>query len=103
MPLDTRGQMYDGTSVQNLNDLQAALLKRPVTLVRAFTQNLLAYGMGRRVEYFDQPTVRMIVANAEKSDFKMSSLIVGVAMSDAFRMKHADAVTTQSSNQTRQQ
>jgi hypothetical protein len=103
MPLDTRGQMYDGTPVQNLNDLQAALLKRPVTLVRAFTQNLLAYGMGRRVEYFDQPTVRMIVANAQKNDFKMSSLIVGVAMSDAFRMKHAEAVTTQSSNQTRQQ
>jgi hypothetical protein len=55
------------------------------------------------VEYFDQPTVRKIVADAEKNDFRMSSLIVGVAMSDAFRMKHASTVTTESSNQSRQQ
>ena len=37
-----------------------ALLKRPVPLVRTFTENLMAYALGRRVEYFDQPTIRAI-------------------------------------------
>jgi hypothetical protein len=99
MPLDTRGQMYDGTPVQNLNDLQAALLKRPVTLARGYTQNLLAYALGRRVEWFDQPTVRAITKEAEKNGYRMSSFILGVALSDSFQMKRAGEVV---SEQTRQ-
>jgi hypothetical protein len=99
MPLDTRGQMYDGTPVQNLNELQAALLKRPVTLARGFTQNLLAYALGRRVEWFDQPTVRAITKEAEESGYRMSSFILGVALSDAFQMKHAETVSQLESRQ----
>jgi hypothetical protein len=100
MPLDTRGEMYDGTPVQNLNDLQQALLKRPAPLVRTFTQNLLAYALGRRVEWYDQPTVRSIVNEAEENDYRMSSFILGVVQSDAFQMKRANEVVSQ---QTRQQ
>ena len=50
MPLDTRGDYYDGTPVNNLSQLSAALLKRPEPLVRNFTENLMAYALGRRVE-----------------------------------------------------
>jgi hypothetical protein len=99
MPLDTRGQMYDGTPVENLNDLQQALLKRPTTLARAYTQNLLAYALGRRVEWYDQPTVRAVTREAEKNGYRMSSFIMGVALSDAFQMKRANEVV---SEQTRQ-
>ena len=53
MPLDTRGDYYDGTPVTRPSELTAALLKRPVPLVRTFTENLMAYALGRRVEYFD--------------------------------------------------
>ena len=60
MPLDTRGDFYDGTPVTTPSELTAALLKRPVPLVRTFTENLMAYALGRRVEYFDQPTIRAI-------------------------------------------
>jgi hypothetical protein len=99
MPLDTRGEMYDGTPVQNLNDLQQALLKRPAPLIRTFTQNLLAYALGRRVEWYDQPTVRSIANEAEENDYRMSSFILGVVTSDAFQMKRANEVVSQ---QTRQ-
>ena len=60
MPLDTRGDFYDGTPVTTPAELTAALLKRPVPLVRTFTENLMAYALGRRVEYFDQPAIRAI-------------------------------------------
>ena len=61
MPLDTRGDFYDGTPVTVAGGAdRAALLKRPTPLVRTFTENLMAYALGRRVEYFDQPTVRAI-------------------------------------------
>jgi hypothetical protein len=49
----------------------------------------MAYALGRRLEYFDQPTVRAVVADAEKENYRMSSLIMGVIMSDAFRRKDA--------------
>ncbi len=45
-------------------ELSAALLKRPEPLVRNFTENLMAYALGRRVETFDQPTVRAIAKKA---------------------------------------
>jgi hypothetical protein len=89
-PLDTRGDFYDGTPVSTPAELSAALLKRPVPLVRTFTENLLAYALGRRAEYYDQPTIRAIVKTAQANDYKMSSFILGVVTSDAFRMKRAD-------------
>jgi cytochrome c551/c552 len=93
-PLDTRGDFYDGTPVTKPSDLVAALLKRPEPLVRTFTENLLAYALGRRVEYFDQPTIRAISRAAAKNDYLISSFIVGVIKSDAFQMKGAERVET---------
>ena len=94
MPLDTKGDFYDGTPVTTPAELTRALLKRPVPLVRTFTENLLAYALGRRVEYFDQPTIRAIAKAAEANDYKMSSFILGVIKSDAFQMKRAEPVAT---------
>jgi hypothetical protein len=87
MPLDTRGQLYDGTPVQNPHDLRVALLKRPTPLIRTFTENLMAYALGRRIEYYDKPTVRAIARQAEANGYRMSSFILGVVQSDAFQMK----------------
>jgi hypothetical protein len=95
MPLDTRGDFYDGTAVTRPSELTAALLKRPVPLVRTFTENLMAYALGRRVEYFDQPAIRAIAKAAAANDYRMSSFILGVVRSDAFQMKRVEPSATQ--------
>jgi cytochrome c551/c552 len=95
MPLDTKGDYYDGTPVTTPSELSRALMKRPVPLVRTFTENLLAYGLGRRAESFDQPAIRAIAKAAEANDYKMSSFILGVIKSDAFQMKRAEPLTSQ--------
>lgn len=87
MPLDTRSTFYDGTTIETPSDLSDAILRRPIPLVREFTANLMAYALGRRVEYYDQPTVRAIVDVASADDYRMRSLILGVVMSDQFRKK----------------
>jgi hypothetical protein len=94
MPVDTSGDFYDGTRVTSLAELTAALVKRPIPLVRTFTENLMAYGLGRRVEYYDQPGVRAIAKAAEANNYRMSSFVVGVVKSDAFRMKKVEAEAT---------
>jgi hypothetical protein len=89
--LDPRGDFYDGTKISSAGELIDALLKRPTPLVRTFTENLMAYALGRRVEYFDQPTIRAIAKKAGAGDYKMSAFILGIVKSDTFRMKRADA------------
>ena len=91
-PLDTRGELYDGTPISTAGDLVEALMERPEPLVRTFTQNLMAYGLGRRVEYFDQPAVRAISRNAAENGYQMSAFVLGVVQSDAFRMQRATSV-----------
>ena len=86
-PLDTRGDFYDGTKISNTLELQKALLKRPTPLVRNFTQNLMAYALGRRVEYADAPAVRKIEAQVKGNNYRMQDFIIGVVKSDAFRLK----------------
>jgi hypothetical protein len=86
IPVDTRGQLYDGTALTNPAELLAALLSRPDPLIRNFTANLLAYGLGRRVEWYDMPTVRAIARDAAEHDNRMSAFILGVVNSTPFRM-----------------
>jgi hypothetical protein len=93
MPLDTTGEFYDGTKITSLVELSNTLLKRPIPLVRTFTENLMAFALGRRVEYYDQPTIRAIARTAKANDYKMSSFILGVVTSDAFRMKQPQTPT----------
>ncbi len=85
--LDTRGDFYDGTKISGPRELQQALLKRPIPLVRTFTQNLMAYALGRRVEYYDNPTVRRIEVAARADNYKIQDFVLGVVKSDAFRMR----------------
>ncbi len=94
-PVDTRGTFYDGTDVSTPTELIDVLMKRPVPLVRNFVTNLLAYALGRRVEYFDQPQVRAIVRQAEANGYQMSAFILGVVRSDPFQMTRSQATADQ--------
>jgi hypothetical protein len=96
--LDTRGELYDGTPITNPVELQQALLDRPIPLVRTFASNLMAYALGRRVEYFDQPTIREIVKAAEEDEYRMSAFFLGIVKSDAFRMQRVTERATDDLN-----
>ena len=98
-PLDTRGELWDGTPVTSPKELQDALLQRTIPLLRNVTKNLMAYALGRRVEYYDMPAIRKIVDDAEANDYRMSSFILGVIDSDAFQMRRSESVTTSSNGQ----
>ncbi|MEP6832146.1 MAG: DUF1592 domain-containing protein [Gemmatimonas sp.] len=89
--LDTRGTMYDGAAVSTPEDLIKSLLSRPIPLQRNFTENLMAYALGRRVEDFDQPTVRAIAKDAALKGNRFSAYVIGVVNSSAFRQKRAEA------------
>ena len=94
-PLDTRGTFYDGTEISTPAHLVNVLMKRPLPLVRNFVSHLLAYAVGRRMEYYDGPAIREIARRAEADEYRMSAFILGVVQSDAFGMARPRAAPVQ--------
>jgi mono/diheme cytochrome c family protein len=98
VPVDSQGLLYDGTTVDGPGDLRAALLRHQDVFLLSFTESMLTYALGRRIEYSDMPMVRAIVRDAKKQHYRMSAFVQGIANSQAFRMaapdppapKHAD-------------
>jgi len=92
-PIDTVGQLPDGTPIKGPEDLRRALVERPDhQFVQAFTENLLTYALGRSLDYRDMPTVRRIVRQAAADDYRVKSIVLGVVSSDAFRKRDADSL-----------
>ncbi len=87
VPIDAAGELYDGTPIASPADLRQALLRRTSPLVRTFTENLMAYALGRRVETYDMPSIREIERTAATDDYRVSSFVLGIVRSPAFQMK----------------
>jgi len=92
-PVDPIGTMYDGTELAGPIDLRNALLDLSDVVVSTFTENLMAYALGRRVEHYDMPTIRAINRAAAEDDHRVSAFILGVVNSPPFRMARAGTLT----------
>jgi len=92
-PVDAVGTTLAGTQLGGLAGLRSMLLARRDQFPRTLTEKLLAYALGRRIEYYDRPAVRSIVREAAAQDYRWSSLILGIVKSPAFRMRQASSDT----------
>jgi hypothetical protein len=90
-PVDPTGELYDGTVIDGPQALREAILRRPTVFRRTLGKNLMAYALGRRVEYYDMPTIRRIERAAAENGDRVSDYIMGVVLSPAFRMSRAEA------------
>ena len=89
-PVDASGSVPGGGQFRGVDGLEDALLARPELFVTALTENLMTFALGRGVEYYDAPAVRKIVKDAEKDDYRFSSIILGVVKSVPFQMRRAE-------------
>jgi len=95
--IDSSGTLPDGTPVNGPDDLRKALLRHPEQFVQTFAEGLLTYATGRKLEYYDMPTVRRIVRSTAAGNYRFSALVEAVVHSDQFRMRRvptAQAETT---------
>jgi hypothetical protein len=86
VPVDTKSAMYDGTPIDGPASLRNALIKHQDVVLLSFTENLMTYALGRRIDGPDMWAVRRIVRDAEKKSLKMSAFVQGVATSPLFTM-----------------
>ncbi len=88
--IDASATMSNGVKVAGLSGLRGLLVAEPEQFARTVTEKLLAYALGRRLEYYDQPAVRKIVRDAASEQYRWSSLILGIVESPAFLMRTGD-------------
>jgi mono/diheme cytochrome c family protein len=86
-PVDNLGTWPSGVELNGVASLRALLLEYDDQFVRTVTEKLMSYAVGRPLDYYDQPTVRQIVRDAERNDYRWSSIILGIAKSPAFLMR----------------
>ena len=85
--VDASGQLVDGTRINGVVELRQALLREPPTFVKTLTERLLTYALGRGLIAADMPTVRTIVRDAEKDQYRFSAIVLGVVRSVPFQKR----------------
>jgi hypothetical protein len=85
--IDASGVMADGTKVGGPVALRQAILRHPEQFVQTFAEKLLTFALGRKLGYLDMPTVRRIVRESAKDNYRFSTLVLRIVTSDQFRMR----------------
>jgi hypothetical protein len=84
-PVDAATTLPGGIAVAGPSGLREAILGRPEILVSTFVQKLMVYALGRRLEAEDMPTVRRIVREAARDDYRFNDIVLGIVQSAEFR------------------
>jgi hypothetical protein len=92
--IDPSGTMFDGTKLDGPISLHQAVLNHSTAFLTNFTGNLLAYGLGRVIDYRDMPFVRSIARDAARNGNRSSSFILGIVKSTPFQMRRAEEPET---------
>jgi hypothetical protein len=90
--VDAKGQMFDGAKLDGPVSLRQAILNHSDSFIGTFTENLLAYGLGRVIDYGDMPFVRGIAREAARNNNHFSAFVLGVVKSPAFQMRRVEEI-----------
>ena len=88
-PIDASSTLPDGAGFEGPSGLRDLLLGREERFAETVTEKLLTYALGRGVEYYDAPAVREITSAAATSDYRWSSVILGIVESTPFQMRRS--------------
>jgi len=97
VPVDAVGDLYDGTRMVGEAGLRAALVGHKDAFLLSFTEHLMTYALGRRVDASDMPAVRAVIRQAARHDYKISAFVHGIVASEQFQksvVRVAAPVTT---------
>lgn len=87
-PVDASGTLPDGTTFSGPSELKRWLSNdEDRSLARNLTRRLLAFALGRELQYYDLPLVDEIVSRIRVDGNRSRSLIREVVTSDAFRIQ----------------
>ena len=89
--MDASGALPNGAKFEGVSGLRALLLEQRDQFAANVTEKLMAYALGRGIEYYDLPAVRRISRNAAPQDYRWSSIILGIVKSAPFQMRRSES------------
>jgi hypothetical protein len=92
-PIDASGVLPSGELVDGPVALKEALLRRKGLFLRHLTEKLLAYALGRGLEYYDVPQVKAILAEVEREQYRADALVLAVTRSLPFQYRRPAEVS----------
>ncbi|GAB5495615.1 MAG: DUF1592 domain-containing protein [Phycisphaerales bacterium] len=84
-PIDASGVLPGGISFDGPNQLKSILLDKHETFREHLAGELLTYAVGRGMEPFDRPAIRLIAEHTSANGDTLGSMIEGVVLSGTFR------------------
>lgn len=91
--IDASTVMANGVAINGPAELRGQLASRSTAFVTSLTERLMMYSINRELKYFDMPQVRKVVRNAEKDNYTLASLVLGIVNTDAFRKQGLPVVS----------
>jgi hypothetical protein len=89
--IDSSTTLWNGAQVSGPAALREAILSRPEPFLRTMTEMLMTYGLGRGIAHYDMPFVRSILKDAAATNYRFSSLVLGIVKSAPFQMRRAQS------------
>ena len=87
-PIQAAGSLPGGAAFDGPAGLKRTLLdERHDDLVRQTASKMLAYALGRQIEYYDEPALRTIIAALEADDYRFQTLVKAIVASYPFQYK----------------
>ena len=86
-PVDSSGELMDGTHIDGPAALKKALLERKDLVVRNLANKMLGYALGRGLTLQDSCTVDNVVAKVKASDYQAQALVEAIVLSMPFQMQ----------------
>jgi len=84
--IDASGNI-EGERFDNLHGLRTVLASHRGQLARSVYESLLSYGIGRKIEFIDEPDVRANLSELEKLNYPLKQMIFQVITSRTFATK----------------
>ena len=97
-PIDPSGRLSDGRTFSGAGELKQLLRKDREKFVRNLSTKLLTYGLGRGLDYYDGPAADQSTESALTSRNRFASVVLGVVLSDAFRLRRGTSQIESGSN-----
>ena len=86
-PVDSKAVIAGDIEFSGPVELKNLLLEAKDKFARNLTRKVLAYSLGRALEYYDEPVVDELLEQLQKGDYLFQNLIHAVVESDSFQKR----------------
>jgi hypothetical protein len=87
--VDATGEFSSGVKFTGPAELKKVLLLQKDQFIHNLTEKMLAYALGRGLEFYDVPSVKKIKAEVAKQDFRAEALVMEIVKSYPFQHRRS--------------